>query len=320
MIDFEKKSISPMLIGADGEAFDSPDYIYELKWDGERCLAYLDPDTGTELRNKRNLKMLPKVPELSALHQQVNARCILDGELMVLKNGRPDYYEIQKRSIMSNHFKIELLSKKYPASFIPFDILYYQGRDITLLPLMERKKYLSEAIKKETDRMAISKWIEAQGISFYNLAKQQNLEGIVAKRKDSIYVAGKRTKDWIKMKNLKDEDFVVCGYIYKENNMISIVLGQYDGTELVYKGHVTLGVGGANFRKIEETAKVSSPDFIPPAGNEEAVWVNPNLVCTVKFMDYTASGGMRQPVFKGLREDKVPKDCQVRQSQPETLR
>ena len=99
---FESKNIKPMLIGEMQEAFDSPDYIYELKLDGERCIAYLDKDS-TDLRNKRNIKMLAKVPELSNIHKQVKCRCILDGELIVIKDGKPDFFEIQRRSLMSNY-------------------------------------------------------------------------------------------------------------------------------------------------------------------------------------------------------------------------
>lgn len=303
MIEFDKRQIGPMLIGADGEAFDSGDFIYELKWDGERCLAYLDPADGTELRNKRNLKMLPKVPELAGIHRQVRKKCILDGELTIMKDGRPDFYEIQKRSLTANSFKIQLASKQYPASFVAFDILYYDGEDLTMLPLMERKEYLKKAVVTENARLAISRYVPDKGCSLYLLTKQQNLEGIVAKRKDSIYLAGKRTKDWIKIKNLKDDDFVVCGYIYKENHMVSLVLGQYDGNQLVYKGHVTLGVGGEDFELIRSKKSAASPPFEVPSGNEEAIWILPELVCTVKFMDYNANGGMRQPVFKGLRFD-----------------
>lgn len=310
MIDFERKQISPMLIGADGDAFDSIDYIYELKWDGERCIAYLDTELGTELRNKRNVKMLPKVPELSKMHKQIKKRCILDGELMVMKDGKPDFYEIQKRSLMSNAFKIELLSKQYPANFVAFDILYYDDKDLTLLPLTERKRYLEKVVKTENAHFALSRAISENGAALYKIAEQENLEGIVAKRKDSIYIEGKRTKEWIKIKNLKDEDYVVCGYIYKDNHMISIVLGQYDHNgKLIYRGHVTLGVGGDNFRKIKETTQIGTPFFSVPSGNDDAVWLEPSLVCTVKFMDYTSSGGMRQPVFKGLRFDKSPEDC-----------
>lgn len=308
---FDNKDIRPMLIGADGPPFDDDDFIYELKWDGERCIAYLDPASGTELRNKRNLKMLPKVPELADLHKQVKKRCVLDGELMILKDGKPNFYEIQKRGLMSNSFKIELLSKRMPASFIAFDILLYDDKDLIHLPLIERKKYLQKAVYKETDRMALSRYITDNGIAFYNLAKEQELEGIVAKRKNSIYIEGKRTKDWIKIKNLKDDDFVVCGYMFKDNHMISIVLGQYLDRQLIYKGHVTLGVGGESFQRIQKTGTISSPLFPIPPGNEDAVWVEPIHVCTVKFMDYNSKGGMRQPVFKGLRDDKLPTDCQV---------
>lgn len=311
MIGFENRHINPMLIGADGQAFDSGDFIYELKWDGERCLAYLDPAHGTELRNKRNLKMLPKVPELAGIHKQVKKRCILDGELMIMKNGRPDFYEIQKRSLTTNSFKIQLAAKQYPANFVAFDILYYDGKDLTLLPLMERKQYLDQAVRTETASLAISRYVPDKGCPLYTLAKQQNLEGIVAKRKDSIYTPGKRTKDWIKIKNLKDDDFVVCGYLYKENNMISLVLGQYGQNEMIYKGHVTLGVGGPDFEIIKAMKPAQIPPFPVPPGNEEANWITPELVCTVKFMDYNANGGMRQPVFKGLRFDKPAEACAV---------
>lgn len=312
---FEEKQISPMLIGGDSEAFDDPDYIYEMKWDGERCIAYLDPKEGTTLINKRQVRMLPKLPELSEIHKQVRKRSILDGELAMLKNGRPDFEGIQRRSLMSNPFKIELDAKQHPASFIAFDILYYDGKDMTTLPLMKRKDYLQKALKKETERLAISRYIEEKGITFYELAKSQDLEGIVAKRKDSIYLQGKRTEDWIKIKNMQDDDFVVCGYIFKENHIVSLVLGQYENDKLMYKGHVTMGVRGVAFEKIKKEKSISNHPFdesVPVGhGNENAVWLAPELVCTVKFMYRTESGGLRHPTFKGLREDKKPKDCKT---------
>lgn len=306
---FEQKNIKPMLIGSEGEAFDSPDYLYELKLDGERCIAYLDPASGSELRNKRNLRMLPKVPELSDIHKQVNCRCILDGELAVIKDGKPDFYEIQRRSLMSNPLKIELASRQNPACFTAFDILYYEDHSVCELPLTERKELLLKGVREETARFAVSRVIENNGIAFYELAKSQELEGIVAKRKDSRYYFDKRTKDWIKCKNLKDDDYVVCGYLPKDNGMTSIVLGQYASGTLKYKGHVTLGVGGEGFRKIRELPRIDVPLFEIPSGNENAVWVEPSLCCIVKYMEKTESGGLRQPVFKGLREDKTPEEC-----------
>lgn len=313
---WETKSIKPMLIGTEGEPFDSEDYIYELKLDGERCIAYLDGDK-TILKNKRNILMLPKVPELAEIHKNVNVRCILDGELAVIKNGKPDFFEIQKRSMMSNPVKIDMAVKKHPACFTAFDILYFEDRQVTDLPLTERKELLQKAVKSEDSRFAVSRFIEKNGIAFYDLAKQQELEGIVAKRKDSRYYFDRRTKDWIKIKYLKDDDFVVLGFVPKENNMNSIILGQYKNNQLIYKGHVTLGVGGEPFRKIKSLDETSCPFTEIPKGNENAVWVKHELVCTVKYMMKTENGGMRQPVFKGLRDDKSPEECIDKSKMPE---
>lgn len=159
--------------------------------------------------------------------------------------------------------------------------------------------------------------LKKNGTAFYNLAKQQELEGIVAKRKDSRYYFDRRTKDWIKIKYLKDDDFVVLGFVPKENSMNSIILGQYSKGQLIYKGHVTLGVGGEPFRKIKSLDETSCPFTEMPKGNENAVWVKPELVCTVKYMMKTENGGMRQPVFKGLRDDKSPEECIEKSEMPE---
>lgn len=306
---FANRLIRPMLIGEEREAFDSPDYLFELKLDGERCIAYLDPMTGTELRNKRGVRMLPKVPELAELHKLVRKRCILDGELAVMKDGRTDFFEIQRRSLMSNPRKIELAARKYPACFTAFDLLYEEDHPTMKQPLMERKKLLQTAVLEENERFAVSRWIEQQGKAFYTLAAEQNLEGIVAKKKDSLYYPEKRTREWIKCKNLQDDDFVVCGYILKEDHWASLVIGQYNEGSLVYKGHVTLGVRGENFRKIKSLPERNTPPFPVPSGNENAVWVEPWQVCKVAYMEKTSSGGLRHPILKGLRQDKKPEEC-----------
>lgn len=307
---FDKKDVKPMLIGEMQEAFDDPDYIFELKLDGERCLAYLDK-AGTDLRNKRNLKLLPKVPELSEINKQVKAKCILDGELIILKDGKPDFFEIRNRTLTSNAFKIQLAANRLPASFTAYDILYYKDHEVGDLPLMERKKLL-QSVVKENERLAVSRYIEEQGIAFYKLTVKNELEGIVAKRRDSKYFPGKRTKDWIKIKNLMDDDFVICGYQLKDKGVISIIIAQYlseADMRLVYKGHVTLGISSANFKIIKSIPRISNPFESLPPGNDETIWIKPSLVCTVKYMMKTSGGGLRQPVFKGLRDDKEPEEC-----------
>ena len=295
---FDSKNIKPMLIGKEMAPFDDPNYIYELKWDGERCVAYLEPGRPPELRNKRNVRMLSKVPELAVISKQVKKRCILDGELFILKDSRPDFSLIQRRSLMSDRFKIELDSKHNPATFSAFDVLYYDCQETMLLPLMERKALLDKSIM-DGPRMAISRYVEGQGTSLFNFAAERGLEGIVAKVK-------------IKMKVMMEEDYVVCGYILKSNHMTSIILGQYRGNTLIYKGHVTMGVSGQAFDIISRHPTLPSAPFIAyPAGhgNDRAIWLSPDLVCIVKFMHHTKSGGMRQPVFKGLRFDKTAAEC-----------
>jgi bifunctional non-homologous end joining protein LigD len=304
---FESRNISPMLISEMVDPFDSPNFIYEIKWDGIRTLSFLD--TKTDMRNKRNKLMVPIFPELEGLHKQVKTKCIIDHELLVLKNGIPDFYEVQKRALMSNSFKIKLAADKYPASVIAYDILYYKDKDITMLPLMERKKYLTDVVI-ENNLISVSRFIENDGIKLYELVKEKGLEGIVAKRKDSLYWQGKRTKDWVKCKIMATDDCVICGYIPKENNMTSLVLGQYDDDVLVYKGHVTLGVS----LRILNEHKYKTIDYSPfgyvPPGNEDCVWMAPELVCIVESMP-TEKESFRQPVFKGIRDDKLAIECKV---------
>ena len=299
---FDGKNVKPMLIGQRAQAFDSPDYIYELKMDGERCIAYLDPITGTDLRNKRSVAMLPKVPELSGIHKQVNARCILDGELVVIVDGVPSFYEVMRRSLTSDKYKIQLQSARNPATFVAFDILYYIDHEVTSWTVMQRKELLEQVVA-ESERLVISRYIEEHGVLLFNLAVERNLEGIVAKRKESRYYQDKRTKDWIKSKNLEDDDFVACGYIEKDGFLVSVVLGQYEGEKLAYKGHVTLGRSSSAFRILEAHARADDAPFERlPAGSDGTVWIRPDLVCTVSYMA-TPGGGIRHPVFKGFRLD-----------------
>lgn len=304
---FDSKNVSPMLISEMKAPFDSKDHIYEIKWDGIRCISFLSDKT--DMRNKRNKLMIPLFPELEDLYKQVKVKCILDHELLVLRNGIPDFYEVQKRALMSNQFKIKLAASKYPASIIAYDILYYKDKDITMLPLMERKKYLDDAII-ENYLISVSRYVENNGIMLFNLVKEKGLEGIVAKRKDSLYWPGNRSKDWIKCKIMASDDCVICGYITKENNMTSLILGQYDDDLLVYKGHVTLGVS----LRILNEHKCQIIDYSPfgyvPKGNEDAVWLAPELVCIVESMP-TEKDSFRQPVFKGIRDDKSAIECRI---------
>ena len=299
---FIDKNIDPMLL-YETEPFDSDEHIFELKLDGIRCIAYIEPKS-VVLQNKRHKDVTDIYPELSDMKKCVKKRVILDGELVVLIDGKPNFYALQKRSLMSDEFRIKKKKKNDPVQFVAYDILYLDGKDLTVKPLMERKEMLNKAVT-EGHGLSISRYIEKNGIAFFELAKQEKLEGIVAKKKDGLYHIGKRTHDWVKIKVMQDEDLFVCGYQPDENgNVKDLILGYYDDNDkLQCRGKVYLGVSESDRKITGEFAKkntVKRPWF---EKYKNAVWLKPELIGTAHFMNETENGGMRQPVWKGLRTD-----------------
>lgn len=298
---FDSRSASPMLIAKQMEAFNNEEWIYELKMDGFRSLAYIN-DEVVDFRNKRNMQMLTKFPELGSINKNVNSHCILDGEIVVLINGVPDFYRLQKRTLLTDPFKIELEARRFPASFVAFDCIYVDGKELLWTPLMERKKHLS-GIVHESPRIAVSRYTETNGILLYKAAEERKLEGVVAKKKDSFYHMGKRTKDWAKFKRMEDEEFVVAGYVAKGTHNFCLILAKYIDNMLVFKGRVTSGVTKETIKALQVSE--NNPLYIFPV--ENAVWVKPDHVCVVEYMP-NLSNSLRQPVFKGFRNDISPND------------
>lgn len=298
---FDRRDLKPMLLSEAKEPFDSEDYLYELKLDGIRCLAYVTPDT-VDLRNKRGMALLPAFPEMAQIKACVQKPCLFDGEILVMGQKGPDFEALQSRAMMSQPDKVLLASKRRPASYVAFDLLCLDGRDLTGLPLTERKAMLNASCT-EQGRFSVSRCFERDGKALYELTREQGLEGIVAKRKDSQYHFDKTSKSWVKIKNLIDEDFAACGYIAKGKGVLSLVLGQYGAKgALSYEGHVTLGV--TRDKVARYAAGGPCPFDTLPNGNEGAVWFDPLQTCTVAFMERSSGGGMRQPRLKGFRDDK----------------
>lgn len=252
------------------------------------------------------MDLLPRFPELKELNRSISDRIVLDGELVVLQNGIPDFFELQRRTLLTDRFKIEMAAVRHPASFVAFDCLYICNCSVMNQTLLERKEILQSSVN-ENERIAISRYIYTNGIGLFHAADEKNLEGVVAKKTSSLYYPGRRTKDWIKFKRMADEEFVVCGYIKKSINTYSIILGKYNNGSYLYKGHVTIGV------TMEAISQLKKSDTMPfttiPAGaeNESTVWVYPDQVCTVEYMP-NLKNSLRQAVFKGFREDMIPDD------------
>lgn len=304
---FDQKGIQPMLISEQAEPYDDDGSIFELKLDGCRCIAYLD-GSGVDLRNKRDRKLLSQFPELEHIYQNSHGKCILDGELIVPVEGKPDFYQLQKRTLATNPFKIKLAASRSPAAFVAYDILYLDGKPLAELPLMERKEILAKTVT-ECQQFSVSRYIERQGKALFEMAKQQELEGVVGKKMSSLYWFGRRTKEWQKVKWMKDEDFVCIGYIPKEKGITSLVLAKYDENDILHViTHVTLGVSRMKMKENGVQEGWCRLEQIPD-GHERAVWLEP-VVCTIEYMP-TEREGYRQPVFKGFREDKQPEECRM---------
>ena len=268
-------SLSPMLFYEE-EVFDSEDYLYELKFDGARCFAYLFNDQ-TLLINKRKKDVSVTYPELATLHNYIKAPCILDGELVVMDKGKPNFYLLQKRALLTDTLKIKLLVNKYPVTFIAYDILYCDNKLLIDLPLIKRKLILTDNIN-EGNRLVISRYIEEKGIDFFNLAKAQDLEGIVAKEKQSKYYPGKRSRVWLKMKVYQEDDLIICGYVPNLYGMKEVIFGSYDDDNKLVK--VATIMTNKDKLLIMDYAAVHPSEPLFDANNDEIIWMKPNLVGT----------------------------------------
>uniref|UniRef100_A0A7C3RE14 DNA ligase n=1 Tax=Archaeoglobus fulgidus TaxID=2234 RepID=A0A7C3RE14_ARCFL len=309
---FERK-IKPML-AVKSKPFSSDDYIYEVKWDGTRCLAFADTERRRlRLQNRRLLDITYRYPELKVL-DAVDRNAILDGEIVVMKDGKPSFPLLQKREHVDNRVKIEIYSKTIPAVYIVFDVLYCDGWVVDL-ELMERKKILSEILQNR-GRVIMADWIEGDGEELYRKAVEMGLEGIVAKKKDGKYLMGKRSNLWKKIKKGNTLDCVIVGWIEGEGERAetfgSLVLAVYEDGKLRHVGNVGTGFDAEFltwFSKKLRDIEIEKPLLDIESRNVH--WVRPEYVCEVEFLEFTEDGKLRAPVFLRLREDKSPEECKI---------
>lgn len=309
---FDKK-IKPML-AVRSKPFSSDDHIYEVKWDGTRCLAFADVERKRlRLQNRRLFDVTYRYPELKVL-EAVERNAILDGEIVVIKDGKPSFPLLQKREHVDNKFKIEILTKTIPAVYIVFDVLYCDGWVVDL-ELMERKRILSEILHNR-GRVVMAEWLEGNGEELYRRAVEMGLEGIVAKKKDGKYLIGKRSNLWKKIKKRNTLDCVIVGWIEGEGErgetFGSLVLAVYEDGKLRHVGNVGTGFDSEFltwFSKKLREIEVEEPHFDIEIKNVH--WVRPKYVCEVEFLELTEDGKLRAPVFLRLREDKSPEECKI---------
>jgi bifunctional non-homologous end joining protein LigD len=307
-------NISPMLaqIGK-GTPPSSDDWLFEIKWDGVRAIAYIDNGhLRLESRNGRAIER--QYPELSVLPHEISAKtAILDGEIAALdERGLPSFELLQRRITVGDASAIATLARKHPVIFFVFDLLYLDGRDLRGTPLIERKRLLKEIVKPD-DVLRYSDHFAGNGAELFAAAKAQGLEGIVGKRAKSFYES-RRTSDWVKWKITESGSFVLCGFTRGERDLFgALVLGIYDHGKLTWAGNVGTGFDHKTMRMIhDKLAPLATPDSALEPNKllpREVTWTRPELVCEVKFSNWTEDGRLRAPVWMGFRPDIDPQDC-----------
>jgi len=302
------------------DPFDNDKWLFEIKYDGVRVLAIREGEN-THLYARKGTDITNRYPEVVlALNSIALDRFVLDGEVVAQdERGRPSFQLLQRRMHVNNASMIARLSLAVPVSYYVFDLLAFDRFDTRTLPLEERKRLLGELIHSDGP-VRYCDHVIGRGKDFYAAVSEHELEGIVAKLRDAPY-RGTRTGDWLKIKRPLTEQFVIGGYSNPDGTRThfgALLLGQYESDgALRYTDKVGTGFNQEKLRKIHamlvERAQQDTPFRKPapgePVPEKNVHFVRPELVCNVRFTEWTDSGGIRQPSFLGLVENVDPKEC-----------
>lgn len=316
--------VRPMLAMPVKDAFDDKDWAFEVKWDGMRCVLLRNKKEGMlELRARSGANITHRYPEIAEIADSV-IRCresaVLDGELVVLgSDGLPDFQKHQGRMNVKSPKDIERLSRAFPATYFPFDILYLDGRNVQSLSFVDRRRILGEILANESNAIRISDYVEENGRTLFEKARKSGLEGIMAKNKASRYLQGTRSDQWLKIKGTWTQDCVVIGYTSGEGSreglFDSLILAAYHDGRLRFIGHSGSGFKSAELKGLYSELKSLKIGRCPidsvPYVNRVPTWVKPELVIEVKFSGWTRDRIMRAPIYLTIRDDKSPEECVI---------
>jgi bifunctional non-homologous end joining protein LigD len=286
-----------MMLAATGtrDILRSKAYIFEPKLDGYRALCQKKGDT-LRFVSRNNRDITAEFPEF-AFGDLIKSDCTLDGEIVIYdEKGDPSFALIQQRKHL-----------RPPPTYVAFDLLELEGRDLRRLPLSERRKFLLETVKEGGNLQTMPS--TENGEELWNVVTARGLEGVVAKKKDSIYITG-RSRAWLKIKLEKTVDCVIVGYATKTREIASLALGLYNGVTLTYIGQVGTGFSESLLDRLSKGLVRASNDVVLPKNVHPVV---PDKVCEVKYLESTKDGRLRAPVFLRIRSDKLPRECTIDQ-------
>ncbi len=318
-----RRRYMPMLAKEAKSPFNGKEWIFEVKWDGFRAIAYVDADR-LSLRSRNQKELLGSFPELEELKKQP-VGTVLDGEIVILNKGKVNFQALLERNTASTS-EISLQAAKAPAAYIAFDLLEKDGKPILDLPLLERKRLLNQTLK-ETSHVLLADYVEEKGEAYYEAVNQKGLEGIMAKKKNSKYEPGIRSGAWQKIKKLHTCDCVIFGYTEgtgaRKSTFGALILGLYaKNGRPKFVGKVGTGFDTETLKTLQAELGKIKADTAPFEADvpEKVTWLRPVFVCEIGYQVVTSDGRLRMPRFLSLRSDKQPKECTTDQLGDEPLK
>jgi bifunctional non-homologous end joining protein LigD len=292
---------------------DDDGWAYEIKWDGVRTVAYSQPGT-LRLESRNLIDVTGRYPELARLNRALSSHSVvLDGEVVAFDDsGRPSFQALQQRAQLASRAQAKRQAQARPVTYVIFDLLWLNGHSLMALPYAQRRELLA-GLQLNGERWQTPEYIVGNGSQLLAAAREQRLEGVLAKRLQSTYQPGARSRDWIKVKTTASQELVIGGWLpgkgKRRERIGALLLGVYEDGRLRYAGRVGTGFSEQELDRLERLLRPlerkSSPFTLGPKPPRESVFVEPRLVAEVEFTEWTQAGSLRQPSYKGLRDDKA---------------
>jgi len=309
-LDGFPEQIRPMQAVSAEAPFRSPDYLFEVKWDGLRCILFVDPEGAVRVQDRALTDLTAVLPELAQLGRQVKQPAIIDGELVATdEEGRPDYGRLRRR-LAAGRPEADQIS----LGFLAFDLLFAQGRSLLRQPLVRRRARLKKAVTTG-GHLFVPDHIEGEGAELFEACLERGLEGIVAKHRNSPYVPGQRSPFWLKIKAVKSDDFVVVASTpgAAGEPFGALLVAYHEQGRLLPCGAVVGGYDDAAAsliaRELARLATDECPLLPPPVVAGAVRWCRPELAISVRYSEWAPDGTLRFPIFNGLRPEVHPAEC-----------
>jgi bifunctional non-homologous end joining protein LigD len=304
-----RKEYRPMLATLIDKPFDSEEWVYETKWDGFRLIAEVKRDA-VRLFSRNGIEMTARYPVIAQALRAIKEPCVIDGELVALDAKGRSRFQLLQHALQDERTTLQ---------YCVFDLLFLGGNDVRRKPLLERKRLLKRLLPR-TALLRYSEHIKKNGIALFKKSGQAGLEGVMAKRAAGLYYSGKRTREWLKIKVVNQQEVVIVGYTAPRRSRKyfgALALAVREGSRWRYVGHAGTGFDEwmlqSLYEKMQPLKAKAKPVAVKIKGEAQTTWLRPRLVGEVKFTEWTDRGEMRHPVFLGLRSDKKATDV-VRES------